>query len=748
MENDVALFENFAPATYPTPQQQGVHVRALQSRRRRNLGEKVHEFESFQDNELIDYYILHFRNVYKKDNSLSENTKRTYFTDLYQFYDLMKLSFGQRNLQTTKIFTNLSAADIEFYFHLIVDGNVPTSEQRTYQNGQTRHIFKYVQYKPASSAKKITIVKQFVAWLYKHKIVKENLILGLPSVELSEYERPNRDIRFPDTQFILEYFYQQNKERFALFLLAATSGLRVGAIANIQMKDISYEYVVDGFYYVIKVKEKGDKWRESVHLPEIFDFYLNSRTKKGLDTTIGKATGPLFLNARGKSYTPTALSKAMSDWLKPLNLEFSERFEDMKLTAHIFRHAYAIYFREIAVKNPKTAQQIGYSTADIAASLGHANDKITKEVYLSHTLKKERDLGRFIKLEDFIPPFSDTKVIVEKKEHLSTSQVMQELKLENKNVFLRLLKEEYLKPVNLATYRLDKTYYFDKDEVEKALPTIEKLEYYQYNRFKKLGYLSISQLLKEFSIIDRKTVDFWIETGKIPFVQAGNSYLLAPNEVEKLLMEEKTAPEQFFYPFQEITFKKEAYIVLDIQKSGQIKVSKKAEVVQQFIKKKAENYSIYSHEFNQKHAFKRLKTPNLVSPLIHLTLRLPINEANFNEKMPILLDFIKQNEQFTSKIEQNTQLTSILELKLTINNQIITEISDLTIFESMIAKESRKNFKIIEQDGNYLFISRQKQVENLFIHEDLFERLKLKAKIEEVNFNEYLERILNEGSRK
>jgi len=744
MENNLAIIENFPTLPMLKLEEQKAKGQELQKKRRRNLGEKADEFKDFSDKELIDYYILRYRNVYRKEQSLSENTKRTYFTDLYQFYDLINLSYLQRGLSFDKLFANLSKADVEFYFHLIVDGNVPTSEERTYKNGQVRTIFKYVNYKPASSAKKITIVKQFISWLYKHKIIKENLILSLPSVQLSEHERPNRDIRFPDTQFILQHFFYQNKERFALFLLAATSGLRVGAIATIQMRDISYEYVVDGFYYVIKVKEKGDKWRESVHLPEIFDYFLASRRKMKMDTDINSSTGPLFVNARGEQYTPTALSKAFSDWLKPLNIEFQSRFGDMKLTAHIFRHAYAIYFREVAVRNPKTAELIGFSTADIASSLGHASDKITKEVYLSHTLRKEQDLGRFIKLSDFIPPFDSLPLLETPVEtdKLNTAQVMEMLELDNKNVFLRLIREEYLQPLNKETLRLDGTYFFDKKEVEDALKAIEKLDFYQLNRLKKLGYLSINQAIKEFMVLDRNQLNHWIKDGKIPFAQAGNAFLIAPEEIEKLL--KKEMPTVDFRLFQRLFKGETHHIILDIQPNGKILCVEESKLLNNYPKTSENSYiSAYDYSFNQQFSLEKSEKYKKKDPIIPINVIISLKDAQYSAQMASLLDFINQTKANIFTIRKNQSYNAYLELEILVNDDTNFVLNQpIESFKNIITNS--KQFALIKENQQFIIKSKKRLLENIYINEDILDKLAIKAKIEDRDLNEFIEEKFKE----
>lgn len=154
---------------------------------------------------------------------------------------------------------------------------------------------------------------------------------------------------------------------------------------------------INGEYY-LSVVGKGNKRREipvkdkimrSIHL------FRRARLLPPLDQA--EKSAPLFANSRGKAYTPSYLSKYFNkeiaklpeEQLQAVKQRFSSGDDEIKISPHLFRHAFAIISHEN-----------GASVYDIMRSLGHERLE-TSQIYLEKVMKQENNAIHQWKSEAF-----------------------------------------------------------------------------------------------------------------------------------------------------------------------------------------------------------------------------------------------------------------------------------------------------------------------------------------------------------
>lgn len=365
------------------------YIKMLEQRSFENERRDQHIFEGFTDNEIINYYIFHHRNIHKQDQSLSKNTQDTYLYILNQFQKLMHRILIKDNVldpEETNIFTSISRRHILLYLELL--SKLPSP--KTGRPLATGSISTYG-----------TVVKGFLKWLYKMDYLKNDKSVYFPSLEIPKKDIPDRDIYLDQIRRILTKLKQVNVYAYSIVLCLVTTGIRIAALCSIQMRDIK-KRVIDGEeYFVIVVKEKGEKERHAVVHPQIFQDLLLPRIRRGESLDIGdQGQGYLFSNSNRRPFNPKKLSTSLSKWIEDAFKEENEkavlegRNSDVipRVSPHVFRHGYAIYMMEIRHK----------TLSEIQTSLMHSTQATTAR-YVSNTLAEANDLGREIVPSDFLP---------------------------------------------------------------------------------------------------------------------------------------------------------------------------------------------------------------------------------------------------------------------------------------------------------------------------------------------------------
>ena len=157
---------------------------------------------------------------------------------------------------------------------------------------------------------------------------------------------------------------KSNTRDLALFLLMATTGLRVGGVSNLLLKNVATE--VGGELIILnegRTLEKGRKW---------FTFVICERLKRALEKWIIEERNVLseylFPGTKQGSLSPSRISKIVK--------EISARagLDGKHIHAHSIRHSFAHILLEA-----------GNDPGLVGKMMGHSSSKTTEKFYLKET---------------------------------------------------------------------------------------------------------------------------------------------------------------------------------------------------------------------------------------------------------------------------------------------------------------------------------------------------------------------------
>ncbi len=323
-------------------------------------------FESFSELEIIYYYIHRKRHV-KKGKGISEDTKKKYVGELLYFYHLIKQE------------------------KVMFQEDVAEYEDNVWRNLRKRHIRSLQEwlsnqnFAMATLARKLNILKSFLKWLYENDYIKETLHAEFLSTALDQEDVPDRELTYDEVMELLNY-YQHHVLNHALLSLLATTGLRIAEVANAKWQDIEYDEQRQQYY--LKVRVKGDKWRDTPIAPHIFQRVVAYRERRGLSVELGdEQGGNVFVTRNYKPYSANYMSQYVTIIMEETGLPFTKK---KRYTPHFFRHFYASY-----LYNKK-----GVQVDDIQEALLHVDRRTTLR-YLEKDLKREKDLKLTIGVEEF-----------------------------------------------------------------------------------------------------------------------------------------------------------------------------------------------------------------------------------------------------------------------------------------------------------------------------------------------------------
>lgn len=332
-------------------------------------------FSDFRDEEMM-YYYVHQRKHIRKIRERKENTKTEYLRNLLQFYQY--------------------ALESEWFLRQDVDNYI---EETIFKNLRPWHIRNYQTYLstallgrgvkpylPATLDAKMTILKSFMKWLHETRYIQHPLHKEILSTSLSEQEIPNRDLYYHEVKQILDY-YKDHPINYGLLTMLAMTGLRVQEIAKASWGDV-YLDSLSGHYRLRGVGKGGKKFDKLLH-PSLYERILAFRERRHVSTALNSSDqSPLFPTKDGDYYQYKNLSNYIVRIIERTELPFIKERND-RITAHYFRHFYAIYSR-----------QQGADIFLIQKELGHS-DRKTTERYLEKVLQREQEIGLLWKEQDF-----------------------------------------------------------------------------------------------------------------------------------------------------------------------------------------------------------------------------------------------------------------------------------------------------------------------------------------------------------
>jgi len=293
------------------------------------------------DQELLERFLDHLW----MENGLTENTLSAYRNDLAGFSEWLA---GEQN----KL---VAAGSAEIQRYLAV---------------------KFSQgYKSRSSARLLSSLRRFYAWLLRERLISQDptRLLESPKAErplpvsLNE-EQVLHLLEAPDTGEDVGY-----RDRTMLELLYAT-GLRVSELVNLQLSQVSVEPGV------LRIMGKGNKER-LVPVGEVALDWLSAyirHVRPSLLEDKSTMTNAVFVTRRGKAMTRQAF------WYMIKRNAMRAGIDPEKLSPHTLRHAFATHLLNHGADLRVVQMLLGHSDISTTQIYTHVADQRLRDLYRQH----------------------------------------------------------------------------------------------------------------------------------------------------------------------------------------------------------------------------------------------------------------------------------------------------------------------------------------------------------------------------
>ena len=336
---------------------------------RLDLSEKNQKkpFTDFSDVEMMQWFLYRQEHI-NRQHDKSTRTIKEYERELTQFVDQLVLYSGEievdiENIIEDSLFKSLSTRHIRRYQEWLAN--------------RSPYVQKKGSYSPATLARKTTIIKSFLNFMYEVEYIDEPIHKGFFTATVRKDDRPNRDLGPQEAIQLLDYFRKINHPvAFAIIHILTTTGLRNEELCKLKVGDFQYDSISGSHY--LNVLGKGNKRRQIPLREKSVNSIRLFRKARGLkDLTIADKESPLLTTNTGKAYSPSYLSQFLTKSIKETNLPFLLH-RSSPVGPHTFRHAFAIISHLSKV-----------DVYQIMRSLGH--EKIdTTMIYLEKIFEKER----------------------------------------------------------------------------------------------------------------------------------------------------------------------------------------------------------------------------------------------------------------------------------------------------------------------------------------------------------------------
>ncbi len=292
------------------------------------------------DRRLLEQFLDHLW----MEHGLTENTLSAYRNDLAGFSGWL----GGKHNQLVSV----STGDVQQYL------------ASKFENG----------YKSRSSARLLSTLRRFYAWLLRDKRISEDPTRLLESpraertlpVSLNE-EQVEHLLDAPDTTDDVGY-----RDRAMLELLYAT-GLRVSELVNLQQSQVSIEPGV------LRIMGKGNKER-LVPVGEVALDWLAAYLRHVRPSLLQNktATNAVFVTQRGGAMTRQAF------WYMIKRHAVTAGINPEKLSPHTLRHAFATHLLNHGADLRVVQMLLGHSDISTTQIYTHVADQRLRELYRKH----------------------------------------------------------------------------------------------------------------------------------------------------------------------------------------------------------------------------------------------------------------------------------------------------------------------------------------------------------------------------
>ncbi|WP_240420286.1 tyrosine-type recombinase/integrase [Paenibacillus periandrae] len=275
---------------------------------------------------LLMYVFLHDEPTYGKKRS--EGTKTEYLRDILDFLKFTESLGGIRQL---------SPEDLLVYQDSLAS-----------------------RYANTSNRKKITVVKQFLRYIYSKQAIDSDLTRLIKKVAQPADELVNRDLYEHEVQTLLAHFKKGNFIMYTFFLILISTGLRINELATAQWKNLYYVPHL-GFHF-LDVIGKGGKPREVLIFNDTFEVIGEFRKRRGLGSDVNPGCpSPFFPKGNGSAYNTKYLSNMFTKEIIKTQLNMIKHRKDF-ITPHTCRHYYATFLTTEGANIDAVKDALGHSS--------------------------------------------------------------------------------------------------------------------------------------------------------------------------------------------------------------------------------------------------------------------------------------------------------------------------------------------------------------------------------------------------
>lgn len=277
-------------------------------------------------------YIEQFGESLKSD-SKSPYTVKFYLSDLKQFEQWLKGTYGEDELNPSSI-TKLDIAQYKSY------------------------MLNTLQRKPAGINRTLSSISAFCAWLKSQGLMNENPVSEIPQAK--QVKSPPKSLPNLDYNKLMRTVYKEgNKRDIAILELMVGAGLRIGEVESLQISDIE---LTERKGIVTIRQGKGTKYRQvplNKDIRKALQEYFEIRPDYG-DT--------LFASQKRRGMTSHAIWQAVKKYGVQAGLN--------DLTPHQLRHTFCVkLIREEKVDIVTVANLMGHENINTTALYSKPNQQ-------------------------------------------------------------------------------------------------------------------------------------------------------------------------------------------------------------------------------------------------------------------------------------------------------------------------------------------------------------------------------------
>ncbi|MFJ5772482.1 tyrosine-type recombinase/integrase [Psychrobacillus sp. NPDC093180] len=283
--------------------------------------------QDLDDIEMIQVYL------YKQRESKVQRSERTikiYGDELVLFVEHL-ICYGQA---------------FEFDIDIVVDGahikTLTPIHLRKYQEWlatNSPYVKRKGKYSTATLARKISIIKSFLSFLYDNHYINSPIHNGFHVVNVRQKNKVNREFGADEVVQLMDYFGKTNNYiAFSIIHVLIATGLQSREFCRLKVKDLKYNFTEEKYYFIVL----GNRKRLIPLKEKAFNSLLIFRKERGLkELDVADPESLLFTTAKGTGYTPSYLAQFLSKEIKKLDLPMLSQ-GNVVLGPQTFRHTFAI----------------------------------------------------------------------------------------------------------------------------------------------------------------------------------------------------------------------------------------------------------------------------------------------------------------------------------------------------------------------------------------------------------------------